>query len=671
MTDNKFKEYIETLKEKINYHNYHYYALNKSVISDYEYDKLFAELKSLEESNPELITDDSPTQRVGESPLDDFKQVEHKNILLSLGNVFDRDQLTNWYKKTAEALNTKEFDVICELKYDGLAVALTYLEGLLDTGATRGNGVIGEDVTHNVRTVKSVPLNLFEKPSVLEVRGEIYMPISKFEKLNFERVAGGIEPFSNPRNTAAGSLRQLDSKIASERELDIFVYGIGYVEGIDPIGTQWEQFQYLKQLGFKINPHNKLVGDLDSIIEYCEYWSEEKNKLDYDCDGVVLKVNELGMQNLLGNISREPKWATAFKFPSRKSKTKLIDIGINVGRTGSLNPYAVLNPVDVNGVIVKRATLHNQDYINDKDLRIGDQVIIERAGDVIPKVLNSVFEERDGSEIQFKFPTICPSCSYEVIRIEGESTVTCLNVSCPARLERSIEHFVSKVAMDIQGMGPKIVRTLIENELISKLPDIFQLKIDELSSLNGMGQKRAENLINAIDESKTRPFSKFLVALGIPYLGAESAIILAEHFVDMENLLNTTYDRLLNLPSIGDKIAQSIIDYFDNPSNLNMVKSLNGFGVGRVNEFSKVEEGPFTGVNFVITGKFTNFTRTEAVEYIKERGGSVSNRVIEKTDYLLCGEDPGSKLKDAQSKEVKIIGEIEFKEMIQTDHDNT
>ena len=356
MSDKKFKEYIEVLKEKINRHNYYYYSLNNSVISDYEYDKLFAELKSLEESNPDLITKDSPTQRVGESPLDDFKQVEHKNILLSLGNVFNKDELAIWYKKTAESLSTKHFDVMCELKYDGLAVALTYLEGVLDTGATRGNGLIGEDVTQNVRTVKSVPLHLFEKPSVLEVRGEIYMPISKFDNLNLKRVAAGSEPFSNPRNTAAGSLRQLDARIVDERGLDVFVYGIGYVEGIEPIETQWDQFQYLKQLGFKINPHNKVVSNLDSIIEYCEYWREQKSKLDYDCDGIVLKVNNIKMQNLLGNISREPKWATAFKFPARKSKTKLIDIGINVGRTGSLNPYAVLHPVDVNGVTVKRAT---------------------------------------------------------------------------------------------------------------------------------------------------------------------------------------------------------------------------------------------------------------------------------------------------------------------------
>ena len=664
MSDKKFKEYIEVLKEKINRHNYYYYSLNNSVISDYEYDKLFAELKSFEESNPDLITKDSPTQRVGEFPLDDFKQVEHKNMLLSLGNVFNKDELAIWYKKTAEALNTKYFDVVCELKYDGLAVALTYLEGVLDTGATRGNGLIGEDVTQNVRTVKSVPLHLFEKPSVLEVRCEIYMPISKFDNLNLKRVAAGSEPFSNPRNTAAGSLRQLDARIVDERGLDVFVYGIGYAEGIEPIETQWDQFQYLKQLGFKINPHNKVVSDLDSIIEYCEYWREQKSNLDYDCDGIVLKVNNIKMQNLLGNISREPKWAIAFKFPARKSKTKLIDIGINVGRTGSLNPYAVLHPVDVNGVTVKRATLHNEDYINTKDLRIGDQVIVERAGDVIPKVVNAIVEERDGSEIPFKFPSICPSCLYKVVRTEGESTVICLNVSCSARLERSIEHFVSKTAMDIEGMGPRIVRTLIENNLISKLPDIFQLKINELIALDGMGQKKAENLINAIHETKTRPFSKFLVALGIPYLGIESATILAEQFGDMENLLKATYENLLSLPSIGDKIARSIVDYFANPSNLSTVNSLNDFGVGKGNSFSKIVDGPFTGVNFVITGKFEDFTRIEAVEYISERGGAVSNRVTDKTDYLLCGEDPGGKLKDAKSKEIIIIGEIQFKKMI-------
>lgn len=664
MKDHELSERIEILKDEINQNNYYYYALNKSIISDYEYDKLFAELKLLEDRNPELISIDSPTQRVGESPLEVFKQVEHKTPLLSLGNVFDRDQLAAWYKKTAEALNTEQFDVVCELKYDGLAVAVTYLKGILETGATRGNGIIGEDVTHNVKTVKSVPLHLFDKPSVLEVRGEIYMPVSKLEKLNIKRVSEGAEPFSNPRNTAAGSLRQLDAKIAAERELDIFMYGIGYTEGIDPTETQWGQLQYLKQLGFKINPHNKLVRDLDSIIEYCEYWGEEKHKLDYDCDGIVLKVDNLKMQNLLGSISREPKWAISFKFPARKFKTELLDIGINVGRTGSLNPYAILLPVDVNGVIVKRATLHNEDYIKTKDLRIGDQVIVERAGDVIPKVVDSVDKERDGSEIPFKFPNVCPSCLYEVVRLEGESTVICLNVSCPARLERSIEHFVSKVAMDIQGMGPRIVGTLIENNLINKLPDIFQLKTEKLTHLDGMGEKKAGNLVKAIDDSKTRPFSNFLVALGIPYLGIESATILSKHFTYMDNLVKATYDELLSLPSIGDKIAQSIIDYFANESNLGTVNALNELGVGIGNGFSQIGDGPFTGINFVITGKLVHFTRSEAIKYITVRGGSISNRVTEKTDYLLCGEDPGSKLKDAELKEITIIDEIEFKEMV-------
>ena len=664
MNDYELRERIAGLKHEINRHNYSYYALNQSLISDYEYDKLFTELKTLEESNPELISTDSPTQRVGESPLDVFKQVEHKSPLLSLGNVFDNEQLMTWYEKTMEALDTDQFNVICELKYDGLAVSLTYLDGRLTTGATRGNGAVGEDVTHNVRTVKSIPLQLFDKPSVLEVRGEIYIPLSKFKNINRKRMFEGDEPFSNPRNTAAGSLRQLDAKIASERELDVFMYGIGHGEGIGSMETQWEQFQYLKQLGFKINPHNKLVRGLDSVIEYCEYWREEKHNLDYDCDGIVLKVDNLRMQSRLGNISREPKWATSFKFPTQKTKTKLLDIGINVGRTGSLNPYAILAPVDVNGVIVKRATLHNEDYINTKDLRIGDQVIVERAGDVIPKVVDSVTEERDGNEIIFEFPNSCPSCFLKVVRPEGESAVFCMNISCPARLERSIEYFVSKIAMDIQGMGPRIVRTLIGNNLIRKLPDIFQLEIDSLVPLDGMGEKKADNLIKAIDDSKNRPFSNVLVALGIPYLGIESATILANHFDTMENLVKATYDELLSLPSVGEKISQSIIDYFDNQANLDTVNLLNHFGVGIGTSVPEIIEGQLTGINFVITGKLTEFTRMEAVNLIQAKGGAVSNRITEKTNYLLCGIDPGSKLKDATLKGVLVINEIAFSSMI-------
>ena len=664
MNDHELKQYIAKLKNEINRHNYFYYALNESKISDYEYDKLFAELKELEGLNPELISVDSPTQRIGATPLEVFKQVEHNKPLLSLGNVFDKDELKSWYKKTTETLGTEQFDVICELKYDGLAVSLTYSDGILTTGATRGNGIIGEDVTHNVRTVKSVPVHLFGNPSVLEVRGEIYIPLSKFEQLNRKRLLDGDEPFSNPRNTAAGSLRQLDSKIAAERDLDIFVYGIGYGQGINSIETQWEQFQYLKDLGFKINPHNKLARGLEAIIEYCEHWKNQKDRLDYDCDGIVLKVNNLEMQTQLGAISREPKWAVAYKFPAYKTKTKLLDIGINVGRTGSLNPYAVLSPVNVNGVVVKRATLHNQDYIDSKDLRIGDQVTIERAGDVIPKVVGSIIEERDGSEIAFKFPKTCPICFFKIVRPEGESAVFCLNVSCPARLERSIEHFVSKVAMNIQGMGPRIVKALIENNLIKKLSDIFQLEAGLLFVLDGMGQKKADNLIRAINDSKKRPFSNVLVALGIPHLGIESASTLANHFGYMGNVAEARYDDLIYLPGIGDKIAQSIVEHFNNPANLETVKVFNELGVGVTNTVPEIIERPLNGLIFVITGKFTRFTRIEAVNLIQERGASVSNRITEKTNYLLSGRDPGSKLNDATAKGISIIDEVAFMDMI-------
>jgi len=573
------KENIEKLRAEINRHNYRYYVLDSPEISDAEYDALMRELKGLEEQYPQLLTPDSPTQRVGAAPLTAFGVVEHPIPLLSLGNAFSAEELLAWHTRTSKLAGSEQFNLVCEHKIDGLAVALTYVNRQLTTGATRGDGFRGEDITQNLRTIRSIPLSVSrEAPPRFEVRGEVYLPRQGFHKLNQERAEAGLPLFANPRNAAAGSVRQLDSRISAKRPLDIYIYMLGYAEGKATPSTHWETMAYLKSLGFKINPNNRLLADIAQVEEYYQSWAEKRESLPYEADGVVVKVDSFALQERLGNIGHEPRWAIAYKFPAVQGTTRLLDIGISVGRTGTLNPYAILAPVSVAGVTIKQAALHNEDDIRRKDIRIGDSVIIQRAGEVIPEVVGPVISKRSGQEKEFnlleKLPKntagepVCPSCrKNSVIKPEGEVMYYCTNAACPSQAQQRIEHFASRGAMDIRGIGESQSAMLFRKGLVRDVADLYSLKKECLLKLEGMGEKSADNLLKAIDRSKKTPLARLIFALGIRHIGAEMAEILAERFgsIDYDNtdsLANASRERLLPIAGVGPKIADSIIAFF-------------------------------------------------------------------------------------------------------------
>ena len=666
MAGPKLLKQVEKLRKELNRHNHLYHVLDQPEISDGQYDTIIRELRKLEEENPELITPDSPTQRVGDEPAEGFDRAEHPVPLLSLGNAFDDEELLAWHRRTTDLLEDARFDMVCELKFDGLAVALTYENGVLVRGATRGNGAVGEDVTSNMRTIKSIPLRLLENgPPRFEVRGEVFFPISAFHRFNEDRLAQGLEQYAHPRNTAAGSVRQLDPRMTAGRPLDIFVYSLGYAEGDVP-DNHWDTLQYLGGLGFKINPTNRLVSTPDEAIDFYRTWLESFEDLDYGCDGVVIKVNRFDFQQHLGVVGREPRWAVAYKFPATQSVTQLLDIGVNVGRTGSLNPYAILEPVDVAGVTVKQATLHNEDYIEAKDLRIGDWVVIERAGEVIPQVVSVVPGRRTGDEKVFEMPKACPSCGEPVVRPEGEAMTLCVNVGCPTQLARLLEHFVSKGAMDIEGMGSKQTSQLLHEGLIKDVAALYSLKKEDLVELERMAEKSVTNLLAAIELSKDRPLASVLVALGIGHVGGEVAELLARHFGSMDALMEATEEELTAIPSIGPKIAEAVTAYFSNESNRGVIDKLRDFGVRLEDEArGEPEAQHLTGVRFVVTGRLQGFSRSEIEDRIKELGGAVSGSVSRKTDYLVAGEDAGSKLADAHELEVDVLDEEGFSKLIE------
>ncbi len=666
MPDQKTIELVERLRKEINRHNYLYYVLNQPEVSDAEYDELMRELRSLEEAHSELVTPESPTQRMGAAPAEGFVEVKHPVPLLSLGNAFDREELQAWHRRVTNLLGRDDFDMICELKIDGLAVALTYEDGVLVRGATRGDGLSGEDVTLNLRTIRSIPLSVpKEAPRLFEVRGEVYLPRSAFDKINEERVAQGLPPYANPRNTAAGSLRQLDPRATAQRPLDIFVYALGYADGPMP-DNHWETLEYFKSLSFKVNPNNAFCHSIDEVADYYKAWLEKKEDLDYGADGVVAKVNRFDFQQELGYVGREPRWAIAYKFPAIQVITKLKRIGINVGRTGSLNPYAELEPVDVGGAIVKMATLHNEDDILRKDIREGDWVVLERAGEVIPQVLAPVVSRRTGQEKPFKMPTTCPVCGGPVVRLEGEAAYRCTNTACPAQFARLVMHFVSRAGMDIEGIGEKLVLVLIEAGLVKDLADVYYLRKEDLLNLERMADKGADNILAAVEKSKDRPLSRLLAAMGIPHVGSEMAEVLVREFHSIDGLAQATREMLLEIPTVGHKIADSIVAYFTNRPNLEIIEKLRHAGV-QMEEEAPIEEGPkpLAGLQFIVTGRLEGFSRSEAEAAIKERGGSVSSSVSRKTDYLVAGEEPGSKLANAQKLGNKIINEDEFKKLLE------
>ncbi len=666
MSRSQAVERTAALREELNRHNYSYHVRDRPEISDGQYDELMQELRRLEEKFPDLVTADSPTQRVGAEPAEAFVQARHPVPLLSLGNAFDDEEFMAWHRRTAGLLDDDRFDMVCELKYDGLAVALTYEDGVLVRGATRGNGSVGEDVTLNLRTVKSIPLRVLgDAPSRFEVRGEVFFPIPAFNRFNEERIAQGLEPYAHPRSTAAGSVRQLDPRMTAQRPLDIFVYSLGYAEGDVP-GSHWDTLGYLADLGFKINPNNRRVQRPEEAVGYYRSWLEGSEGLDYGCDGVVIKVDRFDFQRHLGVVGREPRWAVAYKFPATQSVTRLLDIGVNVGRTGSLNPYAVLDPVDVGGVTVRQATLHNEDYIRERDLRIGDWVVVERAGEVIPQVVAVVTGRRTGQEQGFEMPEKCPSCGQPVVRPEGEAMRLCVNTSCPAQLVRLLEHFVSKGAMDIDGMGIKQTSMLLDNGLIKDVADLYYLRKEDLLELERMAEKSVTNLLAAIEASKERPLSRVLLALGVGHVGSEVAELLARHFGSIESLTEATEDELTAIPSIGPKIAATVVTYFKNESNRRVIEKLRAAGV-RLEDETRAEPArkPLAGLRFVVTGRLQDFSRSQIEDAIKEAGGAVSGSVSRKTDYLVAGEDAGAKLADAEALGVSILAEADFRKLVE------
>ena len=657
---------LEKLRELINYHNYRYYVLDSPEISDAEYDQLMRELISLEEQYPQFVTPDSPTQRVGAAPVEEFGVVEHPVPLLSLANAFSFEELAAWHDRTKRLLAGQHFDLVCELKMDGLAVALTYADGMLTTGATRGDGYRGEDITQNLRTIRSIPLSIpKDAPKRFEIRGEVYLSREGFKWLNEERAREGQPLFANPRNAAAGSVRQLDPRISAKRPLDIYIYGLGWAEGPMP-ETQWETLEYLKQLGFRMSPYNERVSDLQDAERYYQRQVQKREELDFEADGVVVKVNPLALWEKLGVVGREPRYAIAYKFPAIQATTKLKDIGVNVGRTGSLNPFAILEPVSVGGVIVKRAALHNEDDIRRKDIRIGDTVIVQRAGEVIPEIVSPVTSLRSGRERIFTMPSRCPVCGAEVIKPQGEAMHRCVNAACPAQLFELLKHFVSRGAMDIDGIGESLSAALLKEGLVKDVADLYYLKGEDVIGLERMGEKSTANLLTAINESKDRPLARVIFALGIRHVGAETAELLADHFSSIGALSRATAEELMAIPTIGPKVAESVVAFFRQGTNLKVIEKLRRAGVRLEAEAVKAKELPLAGQEFVITGKLEAFTRGEAEARIKELGGGVGSSVTKKTTYLVLGAEPGSKLEKATALGTRTLSEDQFLHLLET-----
>ena len=657
---------VEELRALINHHSHRYHVLDSPEIGDAEYDDLMGQLEQIEAEHTELITPDSPTQRVGAAPVEAFGVVKHRLPLLSLANAFSGEELLAWYKRILNLTEGQDLEFVCEIKMDGLAIALTYVDGRLVTGATRGDGYRGEDVTQNLRTIKSIPLSVSrDVPPRFEVRGEVYLPKAGFRKLNEDRAREGLPLFDNPRNAAAGSVRQLDPRITAQRPLDIYVYALGYAEGKKVPDTHWEIMAYLKQLGFKVNPLSRLCRSIEEVEAYHREWEEKRESLPYDADGIVAKVNSIEMQDRLGFVAHEPRWAAAYKFRAIQATTLLKGIGVNVGRTGSLNPYAILKPVFVGGVTIKQAALHNEDDIRRKDIRIGDTVIIQRAGEVIPEVVGPVASKRTGDETIFSMPSRCPACGAEVIKIEDEAMHRCTNAACPAQALERLKHFVSRGAMDIDGVGEKLCIALFQSGLAKDVADIYRLTQEQLLGLERMGEKSVSNVLDSIEKSKSRSLAQVLFALGIPQVGAETATLLASRFPSLDELGKATEEELRSIPSIGPKIAESIVAFFRQEDNRRIIEKLRKAGVKPKGEApAKLSEMPLVGKEFVLTGRLESLTRQDAEAWIKQLGGAAGSSVTRKTSYLVAGADPGSKLNRARSLGITVLTEEEFLKLI-------
>jgi len=659
---------IAELRELINYHNRKYYIEDSPEIEDYEYDKLYHELLELEEKNPHLITPDSPTQRVGGQAVDAFAKVVHEVKMESLNDVFSIDELYDFDRRVKEATGKDSVEYIVEKKIDGLSVSLEYENGLFKRGSTRGDGIVGEDVTNNLKTIKTVPLRLSIPKGVtlpyLEVRGEVFMAKKDFLDLNERQEAMEQKLFANPRNAAAGSLRQLDPSVTASRKLDIFVFNIQRVEGMT-FQTHSEALYFLKELGFKISPDFKVCNTIEEVIDEIHTIGEERGNLPFETDGAVVKVNSLPLREQLGSTSKAPRWAVAYKYPPEEKKTLLKDIVIQVGRTGALTPNAVLEPVRLAGTTVSRATLHNEDFIKERDIRIGDTVWVRKAGDIIPEVVGVDFSARPENAVPFKMPEYCPVCGAPALREEQEAVTRCTGIECPARLFRSILHFVSRDAMNIEGLGPAIIDMLLDKGFIKGIPDLYTLKDkkEELIALERMGEKSVENLLMSIEKSKENDLSRLIFGLGARYIGKRAAQLVAEHFKSMDALMAATADEIQKVEEFGEKMAKSLESFLKQEQTVHTINMLKEYGVNMESKVQRQKSGIFSGLTFVLTGTLPTYTRAEATELIEQRGGKVSGSVSKKTSYVLAGEDAGSKLDKAIQLGVKIIDEDTFKKM--------
>ena len=665
MASEAIKKRVEKLREEIEYHNYRYYILDQPEVSDAQYDRLLRELQKLEEEYPGLRSPNSPTQRVGAPPLEAFEIVRHTIPMLSLANAFEETEARDFDKRVKKFLGSSaEVTYVAEPKLDGLAVELVYERGQFIVGSTRGDGVNGENITQNLRTIKTIPLQLMRKevptPERLEVRGEVIMQLKRFKELNRKREEIGEALFANPRNAAAGSVRQLDSKITAERPLEIYCYGIGEITG-RTFKTHWEILQTFPKWGLRTNPNIEKCQNIDEVLEYYHKMNEKRETLPYEIDGIVIKVDRLDLQTRLGEIARSPRWALAFKFQPKQETTKIIDIRPQVGRTGALTPVAVMEPVKVGGVEVSRATLHNQDEIDRLDVRIGDTVIIQRAGDVIPEVVQVITSKRKGTEKKFKMPSKCPVCGAEVIK--EEAIHRCIGLDCPAQLKGRIKHFASKRAMDIDGLGVKLIGQLVDKGLVKDVADIYYVNKEELIALERMADKSAQNIIDAIEKSKTKPLSKFLYALGIRHVGETTAEDLARHFPRSEDFFRLSEEDLMEVEGIGPEVAASVHQFFGDKKNKESTERLKKAGV-KVIEPKVKEKGKLAGKTFVFTGTLKTFGRDEARNLVESLGGTTVSSVSKKVDFVVIGEDPGSKFDKAKGLGIKILTEEEFKKMI-------
>ncbi len=662
MINTEIKNRADELRELLNRYGYEYYVLDTPTVSDFEYDALMRELIRLEEENPELRTPDSPTQRVGGEVSEGFDEVRHDVQMQSLADVFSKEELIAFDERTSASLGIDNVEYVVEMKIDGLSVSLEYENGIFMRGSTRGNGFVGEDITQNLRTIPSIPLKLNEDIPYLEVRGEVFMPQKSFVALNEQRELSGEPLFANPRNAAAGSLRQLDSKVAAERKLDIFIFNVQQVQG-KTLTDHRSSIDWLGSLGFKIIPGNKTFTGIDAVYDEIMRIGEDRGNLTFDIDGAVVKVNSFAEREILGSTSKTPKWAAAYKFPAERKQTRLLDIALQVGRTGVVTPNAVLEPVRIAGSTVSRATLHNIDNIKAKDIRIGDTVIIQKAGDIIPEVVEVVLSKRPADARTFDMPSTCPVCSGELRREDGEAATRCTNSNCPAQQLRAIIHFVSKPAMDIDGLGAAVVEQLLSEGLIADCADLYSLKYEDVVNLDRFAKKSAENLISAIDKSKNMGLDRVLFGLGIRLIGSRAAQILAEHFESIDNLISATHEELSSIPEIGEKMAQGVIEYFAQDKSMDIIGRLREAGV-KLDYESQKESNILEGKTLVLTGTLPTLKRSEAKALIEANGGKVSGSVSKNTDFVVAGEEAGSKLDKAESLGITVITEDELLKML-------